>query len=1156
MATEYRLPYTASQINAKLGKIDSLAEKSEIPVKTSDLTNDSGFITENYVKGYAQPVGNYALKDEIPTIPVTSVNGKTGTVVLDAASVGALPSDTEIPTVPVNVSAFTNDAGYLTEHQSLEDYAKTEDLGNLATKDIVSKEELSTEVQASLGKADTALQSYTETDPTVPAWAKAENKPSYTADEVGARPDDWMPDYSDVGALPNTTTLKDLAGDADHRTVTDNEKVAWNAKAEVSDIPTKTSELTNDSCFLTEHQSLDGLATEEYADNAAALAASSVKSELLNGAGEAYDTLKELADLINENEDAIDALNTVAAGKADKATTLAGYGITDAYTSQEIDEKIDNHNNDTDAHTNMGWLTSEDEVADSPVPFDADTLNGYTAAHFDDQIAVERARINSLMVLEEGSTTGDAELQDIRVGFDGTVYETAGDAVRAQGVKITVEPLDENGQPIITPEGDKSPSLVVGNKEDTVFDFPATAGKLLDIRAIYNLADHGGVTRVDWGDGTVTDIVGKTDDEMKHTYKDAGTYTVTVSGMKILNYAFRSKGITRIIIGSTVQEITAVALTENTFTEVTIYAETPPTLGASSPFDTSVTNIYVPNESYLTAPGWSTFASKLVVTDFDGDSDSNNDFNSEFGYKLTVAKATGTDALYLYHGTPGNDGISPTISVDEIEGGNRLTITDKNGTQSVDILNGKQGEDTTSTKVTMSIADGYTLDIRAIYNLENHGGVTYVDWGDGNANAVVGSTDDEMKHHYATGGTYTITLAGIVKIPTFAFRAKPVIELVIGSSVAEIERMAFNETQLTEVTLHAATPPVLSNVSDTTAPFDAKNIKAIYVPTESVFEYTHSNIWKDYYADAVVTKESLSCLYSDKVVTVGASGDFDNLNDAIAYLSQFYPTYKKGGINCYIKILAGTTINEQVYANQIDLQYITIIAEPGTDNTETITIDGTSHTFVVVDVDATGFGHTANAHDARGNYPFIAGENAAKLPTIGCVFRLLPNTVESGKTVCGMLCNRGSEGVVLAASGFDGFYDGVIANNESSITIREGISRNMGRWGVHARHNGEVSARSCICTNCGVAACADRVADLDVREAVLDGSTVAIECNNISRANANGCHANNCGSNGGYVVMVSGGGIANCGSLETNGNLGSVYNVAVNTFTAGGIIFA
>jgi len=42
--------------------------------------------------------------------------------------------------------------------------------------------------QASLNKADSALQSFTETDPTVPAWAKAAAKPAYTPSEVGAEP--------------------------------------------------------------------------------------------------------------------------------------------------------------------------------------------------------------------------------------------------------------------------------------------------------------------------------------------------------------------------------------------------------------------------------------------------------------------------------------------------------------------------------------------------------------------------------------------------------------------------------------------------------------------------------------------------------------------------------------------------------------------------------------------------------------------------------------------------------------------------------------------------------------------------------------------------------------------------------------------------------
>ena len=50
------------------------------------------------------------------------------------------------------------------------------------------------------------------------------------------------------------------------------------------------------------------------------------------------------------------------------------------------------------------------------------------------EIAVERARINTFTALGEGSTTGDAELQDIRVGWNGTTYSNAGNAVRAVGM--------------------------------------------------------------------------------------------------------------------------------------------------------------------------------------------------------------------------------------------------------------------------------------------------------------------------------------------------------------------------------------------------------------------------------------------------------------------------------------------------------------------------------------------------------------------------------------------------------------------------------------------------------------------------------------------------------------------------------------------------
>lgn len=99
---------------------------------------------------------------------------------------------------------------------------------------------------------------------------------------------------------------------------------------------TSTYETKNDaSSKLTEAKS--------YADSAA----TTVKNDLLNGAGEAYDTLKELGDLIDDNVDAIDALETVATGKADKADVAAlSQLVGDTAVATQISTAIDSHTHD------------------------------------------------------------------------------------------------------------------------------------------------------------------------------------------------------------------------------------------------------------------------------------------------------------------------------------------------------------------------------------------------------------------------------------------------------------------------------------------------------------------------------------------------------------------------------------------------------------------------------------------------------------------------------------------------------------------------------------------------------------------------------------------------------------------------------------------
>lgn len=48
------------------------------------------------------------------------------------------------------------------------------------------------------------------------------------------------------------------------------------------------------------------------------------------------------------------------------------------------------------------------------------------------RVGILEGRVNQFEELDPGSTTGDAELQDIRVGANGVTYQTAGDAVRGQ----------------------------------------------------------------------------------------------------------------------------------------------------------------------------------------------------------------------------------------------------------------------------------------------------------------------------------------------------------------------------------------------------------------------------------------------------------------------------------------------------------------------------------------------------------------------------------------------------------------------------------------------------------------------------------------------------------------------------------------------------
>ena len=57
-------------------------------------------------------------------------------------------------------------------------------------------------------------------------------------------------------------------------------------------------------------------------------------------------------------------------------------------------------------------------------------------------------------------------------------------------------------------------------------------------------------------------------------------------------------------------------------------------------------------------------------------------------------------------GDPGDDGVSPTVSVADISGGHRVTITDAAGAKTFDVLNGSDGSPGVSPVISVSVITG------------------------------------------------------------------------------------------------------------------------------------------------------------------------------------------------------------------------------------------------------------------------------------------------------------------------------------------------------------------------------------------------------------------------------------------------------------------
>lgn len=193
--------YTAEEVGA-------LPVGTKIPSKTSDITNDSGYLTqipEEYVTETELGQKGYITEDDIPE-KLPSPGTLTFTGAVNDTYDGSTDKTINIPTG--GGEGGTSDYNALANKPKLNG---VEIVGNKTSADykIVSSDQGAENNGKFLGIG--ADGNVTPVD-----------KPTYTADEVGARPDTWIPSAEDVGALPNNT-----------------------------EIPSKTSDLENDSGFIT-----------------------------------------------------------------------------------------------------------------------------------------------------------------------------------------------------------------------------------------------------------------------------------------------------------------------------------------------------------------------------------------------------------------------------------------------------------------------------------------------------------------------------------------------------------------------------------------------------------------------------------------------------------------------------------------------------------------------------------------------------------------------------------------------------------------------------------------------------------------------------------------------------------------------------------------
>lgn len=266
-----RLLEEHDESDAAHGDIRRLINAIKVPTKLSAFENDQGFLTgytetdptvpawakEKTKPSYSKSEVGLENVDNVkqysasnpPPYPVTSVNSKTGAVSLGAGDVGADKSGTASSAVSshnTNASAH-NDIRLLIEGLSTR-------LNAIANSDDTTLDDFKEAV--AYIKANRALieaittSKVSVTDIVDNLATNVSNKPLSAAQGVALK--------VLIDAIKVPTKLSDMTEDAGHRTVTDTEKTAWNAKLGQGDLQAATDAALEQAKVSGEFDGADG----------------------------------------------------------------------------------------------------------------------------------------------------------------------------------------------------------------------------------------------------------------------------------------------------------------------------------------------------------------------------------------------------------------------------------------------------------------------------------------------------------------------------------------------------------------------------------------------------------------------------------------------------------------------------------------------------------------------------------------------------------------------------------------------------------------------------------------------------------------------------------------------------------------------------------